>query len=330
MREEHVYHLCCPSCQARLALDSGERTENGRVKRGTLYCVRCTDSYPIVDFIPRFVSDEGYVEGFGLEWNVHSRTQYDAHSGSSLSERRFFEETGWPRRMDGEVMIEAGSGSGRFTEHALATGTMVLSLDHSRAVEACYRSNGHHDNLILVQGDLFRMPFPHSYADRLFCFGVLQHTPDPRGALASLQRHIKPGGELVADIYSKTVARYILGTKYWVRPLTRRMPPQQLEKLTTRYVEAMWPLARRVRRIPRVGRQLNWRLLIGDYSDVLQDDATLLEWAKLDTFDMLAPRYDKPARARTLFRWCAELGFEAVRVKPGYNGLEIHARRAER
>lgn len=300
------------------------------MERSELHCCLCDAGYPIVGFIPRFVPDEGYVQGFGLEWNVHDRTQYDAHTGVSLSERRLFEETGWPRRMDGKLMIEAGSGSGRFTEHALATGTMVLSLDYRRAVEANYRSNGHHDNLLLVHGDLFTMPFPHNYADRLFCFGVLQHTPDPRSALASLKRHLKPGGELVADIYAKTFARYVLGTKYWVRPLTRRMAPQRLHTLTARYVEEMWPLAHRVRRIPRVGRQLNWRLLIGDYSDVLQDDETLLEWAKLDTFDVLAPRYDKPARARTLSRWCAELELEAVTIKPGYNGLEIHSRRPQR
>jgi ubiquinone/menaquinone biosynthesis C-methylase UbiE/uncharacterized protein YbaR (Trm112 family) len=329
MREEHVHHLRCPSCQARLTLNASERATNGRVERGTLRCDSCDGAYPIVGSIPRFVSDEGYVEGFGIEWNVHNRTQYDADTGVSLSERRFFEETGWPRRMDGELVIETGSGSGRFTEHALATGATVLSLDYSRAVEANYRSNGDHDNLLLVQGDLFRMPFPHAYADRLFCFGVLQHTPDPREALAGLERHVKPGGVLVADIYAKTFARYILGTKYWVRPLTRRMAPQRLHTLTARYVERMWPLARRVRRIPGVGRQLNWRLLIGDYSDVLQDDQTLLEWAKLDTFDMLAPRYDKPARAKTLARWCAALDLDAITIKPGYNGFEIHARRPQ-
>lgn len=327
MREEHIRHLCCPSCQGSLTLGDGARMNEGRVERGELSCRLCGASYPIVGFIPRFVPDEGYLEGFGLEWNVHDRTQYDAHTGVSLSERRFFEETGWPRRMDGELVIEAGSGSGRFTEHALATGATVLSLDYSRAVEANYRSNGDRDNLLLVQGDLFRMPFPHLYADRIFCFGVLQHTPDPRAALASLERHVKPGGELVADIYAKTFPRYVLGTKYWVRPLTRRMPSQKLHRLTARYVDVMWPVARLVRRIPRIGRQLNWRLLIGDYSDVLQDDPTLLEWAKLDTFDMLAPRYDKPARAKTVSRWCEELDFEAVTIKPGYNGLEIHARR---
>lgn len=329
MRYEHISYLRCPACQSSLDLDDAHEADNGRVKQGTLSCRQCAGHYPIVRFVPRFVEDQGYVEGFGVEWTIHARTQYDQRSGVGLSERRFFEETRWPRRLEGEVVIEAGSGSGRFTEHALSTGALVLSLDYSAAVDANYASNGDHENLLLVQGDLFRMPFAHGGADRLFCIGVLQHTPDPRGALQSLITYLRPGGELVADIYAKTFARYVLGTKYWVRPLTRRIAPERLYRLTSRYVDLMWPIARQIRRIPRVGRVLNWRLLLGDYSDVIADDQTLRQWAKLDTFDMLAPRYDKPARAKTILRWCAELDLTSVEVHKGYNGFEIRGRRGK-
>lgn len=330
MREGHIRYLRCPGCGGELDLAERQDGADNRIERGRLRCCGCRTSYPIAAYIPRFVVDEGYAEGFGLEWSVHRRTQYDRTSGVRLSERRFFEETGWSRRLDGEVLIEAGSGSGRFTEHAVATGGMVLSLDYSRAVESNYASNGGHENLLLVQGDLFRMPFAPDVADRLFCFGVLQHTPDPQAALQSLVHHVRPGGELVADIYAKTVAKYALGTKYWVRPVTRRIAPDRLYGLTSRYVDALWPVARRVRRVPRIGRALNWRLLIGDYSGLIEDDETLRDWARLDTFDMLAPRYDNPARASTARRWCADLGLVGVDVHPGYNGIEIHARRPER
>lgn len=327
MREKHLPYLCCPACRNGLSVQVRSRSGDGRIETGELQCVGCRSLYPIVRFVPRFVPDEGYVAGFGLEWNVHRRTQYDASSGLDFSERRFFGETRWPRNLDGEILIEAGSGSGRFTEHALSTGATVLSLDYSRAVDANHESNGEHANVLIVQGDLYRMPFPREIADRLFCFGVLQHTPDPRSALASLVDHARPGGDIVADIYAKTFARYVLGTKYWIRPFTRRLPPDRLYAMTTRYVDTMWPLARRIQTIPKVGAKLNWRLLIADYSREIDDDATLLEWARLDTFDMLAPRYDKPARAKTVRRWCARLGLEDVDVTPGYNGVEIRARR---
>jgi SAM-dependent methyltransferase len=325
MRANHLQHLRCPRCQDSLELTETVESE-GRVESGQLRCVNCHIAYPIVRFVPRFVPEANYADSFGLEWNLHARTQYDDSSGVSASEARFFEETGWPQNLDGQVVIEAGSGSGRFTEHALGTGATVLSLDYSRAVEANFTSNGHRENLLLVQGDLFRMPFPRDYADRLFCFGVLQHTPDPKGALRSIAAHVRPGGEIVADIYLKNLAKYVLGTKYWVRPLTRRVEPKKLYRITSRYVDYVWPLAQRLRRIPKIGKSLNWRLLVGDYSDLIEDDAVLRELAHLDTFDMLSPRYDKPARIRTVRRWCQELGL-AAEVKRGYNGVEIHARR---
>lgn len=325
MRESHLQHLRCPQCQATLDLtESVER--KGRIETGQLRCVTCRTGYPILRFVPRFVPEANYADSFGLEWNVHARTQYDQTSGMAVSETRFFVETGWPRDLEREMVIEVGSGSGRFTEQALSTGATVLSLDYSGAVEANHASNGHHENLLLVQGDLFRMPFPRDYADRLFCFGVLQHTPDPEGALRSISSHVRPDGDLVADIYNKNIVKYVLGTKYWVRPLTRRVAPEKLYRLTSRYVDFMWPLAQRVRRIPKIGKPLNWRLLVADYSNLTANDDLLREWAHLDTFDMLSPRYDKPARIRTVRQWCEKIGL-AAEVKPGPWGIQIRARR---
>lgn len=327
MREEHLDYLRCPSCGAVLQLEQVEHRDGDRIKEGLLRCDACHVGYPIVRYVPRFVPNDGYAEGFGLEWNLHHRTQYDSRSGTPLSRMRFFEETGWPDRLDGEIVIEAGSGSGRFTEHALATGALVLSLDYSRAVDANYASNGDHENLLLVQADLFQMPFPRDLADRVFCFGVLQHTPDPRRGLESLISHLRPGGELVVDAYVKTIPRYLFSPKYWVRPVTRRIPPEDLYRLTSRYVDLMWPLSRQLRRIPKLGKAINWRLLIGDYSDSIEDDQVLRDWARLDTFDMLAPKYDQPVRLRTAARWCEEMNLSSPEVRRRYSRVEIHAKR---
>lgn len=209
MRQEHVQYLRCPYCRFEFHA-SAEKTVDDRIETGVLRCFSCGSSFPITRFVPRFVSSENYAASFGLEWNAHSRTQYDATTGRALSERRFYDETGWPRDMSGELIIEVGSGSGRFTEQALASGATVLSLEYSDAVEANYASNGAHDNLLLVQGDLYWMPFVSDVADRLFCIGVLQHTPTPRDSLASLRGFVKPGGEIVADIYELSFTKSVL------------------------------------------------------------------------------------------------------------------------
>jgi len=199
---------------------------------------------------------------------------------------------------------------------------MVLSLDYSFAVDANYASNGHRQNVLIVQGDVLSMPFARPAAEKLFCFGVLQHTPHPRQAFLSLPRHLKPGGNLVIDVYRKSFARYVLGTKYWVRPLTRRIPPDRLYRFVQRYIDAAWPVAGVVRRVPKIGPALNWRLLVADYSAWgLKGDA-LKEWAVLDTFDMLAPRYDFPQTLQRVRRWFEEAELVDVVVARGYNGIE--------
>jgi len=274
------------------------------------------------------VSSENYASGFGFEWTAHAKTQYDSYSGVKVSEKRFFEETGWPRELSSQLILEVGSGSGRFTEQAASTGAFVVSLDYSYAVEANYASNGGKENVLIVQGDLYALPFPREYFDKVFCLGVLQHTPDVQQAFLALPPMLRPDGELVVDVYKKTFFRTYLAPKYSVRRLTRNMEPKRLYQLTRRWVDLMWPLSRLISKIPRIGPTLNWRLLIPDYSRLGLQGSILKEWAYLDVFDMLAPRYDSPQTIQTLLKWFEEAGMTDIVVQYGYNGIEGRGKRA--
>lgn len=328
MNPDHVVHLVCPACRRALALTATETARDGRVMAGKLSCEGCRASYPIAGGIPRFVPLDNYALGFGLEWTRHSRTQYDSHSGISVSEERFFGQTGWPRQLNGEVILEAGSGSGRFTEQAAGTGAFVASFDYSHAVEANYTSNGARPNVLIVQADVFAIPFRRAAFDRLFCFGMLQHTPDPRRAFAALAPMLKPGGHLVADIYKATLFRALLHTKYYVRPLTRRIPPERLYRMVRRYVDMMWPVCGVIRRVPRIGYAINWRLLVADYSFLGLRGDMLKEWAYLDTFDMLAPRYDRPETLERFRGWFEEAGLSNIEVEYTPHGIVGRGRQA--
>jgi SAM-dependent methyltransferase len=296
------------------------------IAEGTLACGTCDRRSPIIKGVPRFVPRENYASGFGLEWTLHARTQYDSYSGSDTSRRRFFEETRWPQDLRGEVILEVGSGSGRFTEQAASTGATVISLDYSYAVDANMASNGHRPNVLIVQADLYQPPFRRASFDRLFCFGMLQHTPDVRRAFMALPPMLVPGGSLVADVYRKSLMSTVFATKYYARVLTRRMDPDKLYRWCRRWVDLMWPVTTQVRRVPVVGPSINWRLLVPDYSALALSDRMLKEWAYLDAFDMLAPRYDTPQTAATMRRWCEEARLTAIDVCDGYNGIEVRAR----
>jgi SAM-dependent methyltransferase/uncharacterized protein YbaR (Trm112 family) len=327
MNPDHLPLLRCPASGGPLRLES-DHTVDGCIESGCL--IGPTGNvYSIRGFIPRFVESEGYSTNFGLEWTTHARRQFDSDSGFSVSRDRFRNETRWPADLAGEFILEPGSGSGRFTEHALATGATVASFDYSIAVEQNYRSNGQNPRLLLVQADILRMPFAKASFDRAYCFGMLQHTPDPKASFMAIAEMLKPGGWVASDIYLKTIGSYYLNTRYWVRPITRRIEPQPLERMVRRYIDLMWPLARVLRRIPRLGEFLNWRLLIADYSPLLKGapDETLKEWAYLDTFDMLSPRFDQPQTIADFRRWHEEAGLVDIDVHRGYNGIEGRARK---
>ena len=164
----------------------------------------------------------------------------------------------------------------------------------------------------------------------MVCLGVLQHTPDPAAAFRAIAQMVRPGGHLAVDIYRRPHGiQRLLKTHYLIRPITRRIPPRLLYPITRGYVNTLWPVARLIHRIPRVGRRLNWVLQIADYRGVypLTEDQ-LREWAILDTFDMLAPRYDSPQEADTLRAWFESAGFTDVEVMPGPNGLDGRGIRA--
>jgi len=321
MKSEHIKYLACPGCAGDLILKEVSSGQENSIESGQLQCSDCKATYEIIRHVPRFVPTENYAASFGYEWNRHTRTQYDSYTGTRISEERFFQETKWPRDLSGQVILEVGSGSGRFTEPAAATGAMVVSLDYSSAVDANYASNGHKDNVLVVQGDIYTMPFRTNFFDKLFCIGVIQHTPDPERAFLRLTEHLKPGGSLAIDIYRYEWWRYLLVTRYWVRPITKRLPPETLYRWCEKYINLMWPLARWINRLPK-GRYINLALLIADYRGRYPlSDAMLKEWAILDTFDGLSPAYDKPKSLTEVTRWCVKAGLENIEVERGYGGL---------
>jgi len=323
MTKEQLQYLVCPDCAEKLTLIRiDERTKNS-IKAGLLQCDRCSTKYDIVNHIPRFVSMENYASGFGFQWSKHAKTQHDSYSGTKISENRFFEETKWPRDLRGETILEVGSGAGRFTEQAVSTGAMVVSIDYSEAVDTNYHGNGDKDNLLIVQGDIYVMPFPINFFDKVLCIGVLQHTPDVEKSFLCLPKYVKPGGSLVIDVYRRRWWTYLLLTQRWMRPLTKRLDPETLYRIVVKWVNFVWPLARVLSRLPKSKYIIRNLLLVSQYQGVLPlNDDQQKEWAILDTFDVFSPAYDKPQTLRTVKSWFEKAGLENIEVHYGYNGIE--------
>ena len=180
--------------------------------------------YPIINNVARFVLSKNYSESFGVQWNLFRRTQLDSFSGLNASADRFWNATGWSKdELRGKLVLDVGCGAGRFAEIALNAGAEVIAIDYSGSVDACYTNLGHHENLTVVQADLYNLPFRDQTFDFVYSLGVLQHTPDVEKAFFSLPRLLKKDGKFCVDFYCKSW-KSLLHPKYWLRPITKRLP----------------------------------------------------------------------------------------------------------
>ena len=177
-----------------------------------------------------------------MQWNIHRKTQLDSHTGLPISRTRLFEVSGWPEELRGETILEAGSGAGRFTEVLVSTGARVLSFDLSAAVEANYANNGLNSNLLIFQADITKIPIPPASMDKVLCLGVIQHTPDPEASFRSLAKYVRPGGDLVIDVYAARL-RSLISWRYLLRPLTKRMNEERLYRLISALAPPLVPLS---------------------------------------------------------------------------------------
>ncbi len=315
MRPELLDLLRCPHSGSRLTLDVA-REVDGRVLEGTLVAVDGGARYPVRGGIPRFVPPDNYADNFGLQWNRFRATQLDSHSGHPISRDRFYRFTGWtPDALRGKRVLDVGCGAGRFAEIALDAGAHVVAMDFSSACDACAANHAGRDTLDVLQANVYALPFAPGSFDFVYCLGVLQHTPDVRAAFMALPLMLRPGGALAIDLYPR-LWRNLLWPKYWLRPMTRRLPRPQLLALVERMVPVLLPVSRVLGRVPGIGRQLRHVVPVSNYEGILPlDERQLHEWGVLDTFDMLSPEHDHPQTAATLSTWMHHAGLEAVHVE---------------
>ncbi len=306
--------LRCPLSGQSLKLEDSN-ADLAEIEDGWLVSEDGQQRYPVLKGIPRFVPQSNYADNFGMQWNHFRQTQLDSYSGHPISTERFWQATGWkPEQLQGQWVLDAGCGAGRFAEVALLAGAKVVALDYSSAVDACYLNLKHHPNLHVVQGDIYALPFALEMFPFVYSLGVLQHTPDVAKAFAALPPMVRRGGRLCADFYWKRFTT-MLHAKYLFRPLTKRMDQPRLFQMLQRWVPTLLATSQALGRMPLIGRGLKRIVPVADYTGRFPlSDKQLKEWALLDTFDMLAPTYDSPQSAGTVRRWFEEAGLVEIEV----------------
>jgi SAM-dependent methyltransferase len=314
--------LVCPKCKSALTFKSDESRESDNFETGTLECLNCDSSYPVSDGIPRFVERDNYASSFGYQWNLFRKEQIDSHNGTTISADRFWSETGWSAdEMKGKWVLDAGCGAGRFLDAASMTEAQIVGIDISSAVDAAKANLEGRDNVHFIQASIYELPFRDGAFDRAYCIGVIQHTPDPTESLRAVASKVKPGGKAAFTIYPRKFYTKLY-SKYWLRPVTKRMSKERLLKVIERAMPVAFPVTDVLFRIPVIGKVFMFAIPVANYVHETQlSREQRYAWAILDTFDMLSPHYDQPMTKLEADNALATAGLKATRT--GERGLNL-------
>lgn len=108
----------------------------------------------------------------------------------------------------GDLVLDAGCGSGTWLQWCAHRGARALGVDLSRQMARMCRGRG----LEVAVADFASLPFRPVF-DRVLCVGSLEFTSKPEAALASLAGALRPGGRLVL-LYPRLSAAGVLYVAY--------------------------------------------------------------------------------------------------------------------
>jgi SAM-dependent methyltransferase len=138
------------------------------------------------------VASTGYVHGYSPRESERLNDQ-----AATLAEL-LHHDTHYP---PASRVLEAGCGVGAQTVHLVASSpeAWFAAMDRSEASLVAARQairDREADRVCFVRGDLFSMPWGRDTFDHVFVCFVLEHVPDPAGALRQVRRVLRPGGTL--------------------------------------------------------------------------------------------------------------------------------------
>jgi SAM-dependent methyltransferase len=312
LKERLIEILSCPVCGADLAC-TAEARDDGEIMEGELSCRGCDRVYRIREGVPQLLPGEentvkeATARSFGYEWETYDRWGIDAKAGEDEERRLQLSHNAFARKallQDGELqdklVLDAGCGNGRYMLQALKEGAEVVGIDLSGAADVAFRNVGRHPRAHVVRGDLLRLPFRPGVFDRIFSIGVLMHTPDARGAFASVVSRLRPDGVISIHVYSRGNAVY----ETVDAALRRHTTQMDLEKLMR------W--SHRIEIVPKAVLASRWLTLGRPILYQLLNCVVRLEKGHHNIFDWYSAPVATHHTYGEVYRWFDEEGLKVT------------------
>jgi SAM-dependent methyltransferase len=159
---------------------------------------------------------ENTIYRFSYEWNEFKHYDDDNFAtGIGPISKDFFQE---------KRILDAGCGAGRHAKEASRRGAKeVFAMDLSNAVDAAFENTFTDDNIHVIQGDMFHLPFRNQSLDLIYSLYALPHTHNPPLAFQSMVPFLNSKGTIIVYLYN---------SKRWfnykclalMRSITTRLP----------------------------------------------------------------------------------------------------------
>ena len=183
------------------------------------------------------------------------------------------------RELDGMTpgrLLDVGCGKGRFLAAASAAGWDAMGVEYAPAsAEAARATYG----VEVVAGDFLELDLPRDF-DAVTMWHVLEHLPDPAGAVARARDLVRPGGRIVISVPNGDSLQAHLGGERWFHLDL----PRHLFQFTPRSLSAL--VERSGLRVVRIGHFYPEMETIGLIQTVLNlvgfGDDLLYRFAKRD------------------------------------------------
>jgi len=124
-----------------------------------------------------------------------------------------------PHLQKDQKLLDVGCGPGSITAGFADYVESAVGVDYSdEVVQEARDAAAGKDNLEFIAASVYELPFPDHSFDVVFTHQVLQHLPDPVGALREMLRVTKPGGivgsrEAICSTYQMSPALPVL--QHW-------------------------------------------------------------------------------------------------------------------
>ena len=237
------------------------------------------------------------IRSFGFEWLEYARFGWDDPNYNIKKEENVFREKSllYPEEIQGKLVLDAGCGNGRYSNWSAQYGAEVIGIDLGDGVESAYKNLKDLENVHIIQGDIFHLPFKKEIFDVIFSIGVLMHTGNTKLATKSLVEHLKKSGSITVHIYHRGNPVYEFND-FIIRKITTKLSIKNMVNFTNKMFK-----------LSRVLEKLHLLPLINLFIRLETHPHCIFDW------------YSAPIAAhhtyREVYKWFDEFGLKVVKTK---------------